>query len=607
MNIRRMLALLLTLLSWMAVSVPRIEAAPPGHGTYIVVLRKGPQKFDESDIVNAGGKLVGKWDDRHVITIPPQAMKALSKHAAILFVQRVWMGEPLNELAESNSGGLRQETTAEETIGPDSMVHWSSGNYLYDGSGNIKQIGNDKYAYDSAGRLIKASVESVEEKYGYDSFGNLTEKSRPGSPVVLPPVDPASNRISGFDYDVAGNVTFEGIPGHVYDPLNMLVLTNSGSLDRRFLYTADDERIGMQYVEPPEVTRWTIRDFDGHVVREYFGGPLEPTWMWVEDYMYRDGQLAAGNRMDVYGGQRHFHLDHLGTPRVISKWSGLKLARHDYFPFGIEKTFFAQEATEHNYERPDPMAFTGHQRDFLGFYDISNENYIDYMHARYYHPQLGRFLSPDPALGNLLRPGSWNRYAYVMNSPTNYVDPDGMKPIFSGEITVIGAAPWDPGFRTYLDFSAWWNACSLCAGGPTKTYTMGGQILDEAFNARGFANTWTDFVDFVAPDSAEELAIDLAMAPLGPLGKVGKAAKPALSSVKAALRNVHAKVGKLPKGKPGKFGSPQAGTSKKGYRLDPPSRYAPAGSPESKWHINYWDYTQGKRGAGGFSGAIPIE
>ncbi len=31
------------------------------------------------------------------------------------------------------------------------------------------------------------------------------------------------------------------------------------------------------------------------------------------------------------------------------------------------------------------------------------------------------------------------------------------------------------------------------------------------------------------------------------------------------------------------------------------------GAPESKYHINYWDYTSGKRGKGGVSGAIPIE
>jgi RHS repeat-associated protein len=137
--------------------------------------------------------------------------------------------------------------------------------------------------------------------------------------------------------------------------------------------------------------------------------------------------------MNAYGGRRHFHLDHLGTTRVISNESGLKLARHDYYPFGIEKTFFAQEWSEHNYDRPEPMAFTGHQRDFMGVYNIPNENYLDYMHARYYQPQLGRFLSVDPVIGDPYSPQSWNRYAYVLNDPLNLTDPFGLAPCRPGD------------------------------------------------------------------------------------------------------------------------------------------------------------------------------
>jgi hypothetical protein len=81
----------------------------------------------------------------------------------------------------------------------------------------------------------------------------------------------------------------------------------------------------------------------------------------------------------------------------------------------------------------------------------------------------------------------------------------------------------------------------------------------------------------------------------------------AISLIKKALKKVHKHVGgSLPKGKPGKFGSPQRGTPKKGYRLDPAHPDAPPGSPESHPHINWWDYTKGKKGKGGRHGAEPI-
>jgi RHS repeat-associated protein len=74
------------------------------------------------------------------------------------------------------------------------------------------------------------------------------------------------------------------------------------------------------------------------------------------------------------------------------------------------------------------MRFAGHWRDFLGLLNVENTEYLDYMHARYYDPNIGRFLSVDPEfdlekmLGN---PQMWNRYTYVMNNPLRYVDPTG--------------------------------------------------------------------------------------------------------------------------------------------------------------------------------------
>ena len=47
------------------------------------------------------------------------------------------------------------------------------------------------------------------------------------------------------------------------------------------------------------------------------------------------------------------------------------------------------------------------------------------MHARYFSPNLGRFLSVDPVGGEVGSSQSWNRYTYVLNNPIGTVDPDG--------------------------------------------------------------------------------------------------------------------------------------------------------------------------------------
>jgi len=72
------------------------------------------------------------------------------------------------------------------------------------------------------------------------------------------------------------------------------------------------------------------------------------------------------------------------------------------------------------------MKFTGHERDFNGILNVDGTDYLDYMHARFYDANIGRFLSVDPGRDwDVRQPQSWNLYAYVRNNPANAVDPTG--------------------------------------------------------------------------------------------------------------------------------------------------------------------------------------
>jgi RHS repeat-associated protein len=64
--------------------------------------------------------------------------------------------------------------------------------------------------------------------------------------------------------------------------------------------------------------------------------------------------------------------------------------------------------------------FTGKERDA--------ETGLDYFGARYYGSRIGRFTTVDPSLDQkaaFVNPQKWNRYAYGLNNPLRYVDPDG--------------------------------------------------------------------------------------------------------------------------------------------------------------------------------------
>jgi RHS repeat-associated protein len=66
----------------------------------------------------------------------------------------------------------------------------------------------------------------------------------------------------------------------------------------------------------------------------------------------------------------------------------------------------------------------------FGTYWTDSVTGLDYANNRYYFNSLGRFMTPDPyqgdsGPGDTDNPQSWNRYAYVVGDPINWIDPSG--------------------------------------------------------------------------------------------------------------------------------------------------------------------------------------
>jgi len=271
------------------------------------------------------------------------------------------------------------------------------------------------------------------QSYSYDRFGNLlsmtTTEAGGSSTTRTFATSSSTNRLSSslVLYDTSGNVTARQIGAGVWwdfdhDPFNMLRTTMpTSTTGYEHLYGPGDERIGVidwtggQNGDPSAwIETYTLRDLDGRALRQYRveGGNTEGNWSILRDYVWRGSSLLA---LETPSGVRHLHPDHLGSPRLITDATGATLAEHVYFPFG-------EEATPPS--TIEVLKFTGHERDFLG---TGTTDDLDYMHARYYSPHLGRFMSVDPSKQGWdpKQPQSWNRYAYVRGNPLKYVDPDG--------------------------------------------------------------------------------------------------------------------------------------------------------------------------------------
>jgi hypothetical protein len=171
--------------------------------------------------------------------------------------------------------------------------NWSSGPYLYDGAGNVKRIGSQRYKYDRMSRLVEGEVlvgaQEKTQSLSYDAFGNILSLNTDGS-TQSNPTRSSTNRLNA-DYDAGGNLTDVTLGGetyeYTYDPLNMMKYLQSDTGQARvFLYDADDERImtfdcafvdGDCATEPQLTT--TIRGLDGKVLRIY-NQPFGGAWNW---------------------------------------------------------------------------------------------------------------------------------------------------------------------------------------------------------------------------------------------------------------------------------------------------------------------------------------
>ena len=123
------------------------------------------------------------------------------------------------------------------------------------------------------------------------------------------------------------------------------------------------------------------------------------------------------------------HSDHLGSSIRMTDENGYVIQSITYKPFG--STCYSVGGNEPSYQ------YTGQELDHSGLY---------YYNARYYDPELGRFIQPDTVLDGL------NRYTYCGNNPVKYVDPTGHE---SKEYEINGQVFTEEELQEYLEEEMW--------------------------------------------------------------------------------------------------------------------------------------------------------
>jgi RHS repeat-associated protein len=271
------------------------------------------------------------------------------------------------------------------------------------------------YAYDALNR-IQGMTESASNQackgmsWTIDAWGNMTNQTgTAGTCYAFTSAVGTNNRLqSGYQYDAAGNLTFDGTHQYTYDAENRIIQVDSGST-AIYIYNENGNRarktIGSGFTEYYYAP-------DGTVQIEYDGSS------WSHQYIYAASQLVAEYKN---GTMQFIHADHLGSTRLVTGVNQSVLDNLDYLPYGLQTS--GDTAITHK--------FASKERD--------SESGLDMLGARYYASTMGRFMMPDWAAeaepvpyANLKDPQTLNLYEYVRNNPLSRTDPDGHCDVAAG-------------------------------------------------------------------------------------------------------------------------------------------------------------------------------
>lgn len=328
--------------------------------------------------------------------------------------------------------------------------------YEYDAASNLKTVTDwegreTKYQYDNNSRLVKttnpngtiqtytydAAGQLLQQKdvdwfgniinqydYTYDAVGNVTEEkisyeAQQFKPEKTVMTYDTGNRLLTYNgqtvkYDADGNMIYGPLNGqmveYTYDCRNRLIRAGNTSYE----YDAENNRIAV--VEDGKRTDYIV-DSNAFLSKLLIQKDEEGKETY---YVYGLGLIGHENEE----GYRTYHFDLRGSTTAITDEEGIVTDRFDYAPYG--------ELINHIGDTKTPFLYNGREGV------MTDNNGLYYMRARYYNPEIKRFINQDILAGSINDGRTLNRYAYVNGNPISLTDPFGLSPSISGMGIVHG-------------------------------------------------------------------------------------------------------------------------------------------------------------------------
>jgi len=321
-------------------------------------------------------------------------------------------------------------------------------NYTYDAAGQLLQLryttsnGSTLYAwsclFDLAGNKIRSTDKNnATTEYRYDRLDRLVNESYPDGSSVTYTYDAVGNRLSrtnssgsiDYTYDAdnrllsAGGVVYgwdargnrinktdaTGTAEYHYDYEGRLSsVAHANGSTTTYSYYPDGKRLSTTI---DGVTVYYLYDGLDSVVEYHESG--ESIRRYTSDRNCIDSLIS----LDVNGSTYYYIQDPLGSVVALVNPSQEVVATYRYDAFG--QLLDATGSIENT------RLYTGREfEDTSGLY---------YLRSRYYDPETGRFITPDPF--SAIDPVKYDhRYSYARNNPVTVLDPLGLAGFWENNI-----------------------------------------------------------------------------------------------------------------------------------------------------------------------------
>ena len=287
--------------------------------------------------------------------------------------------------------------------------------------------------YDNLNRLTSGgdsfyqngSGAGYSRSFQYDEYGNMSVTANSGDTLsgLTPmssqiPFNSANNQLKEANYDARGDTLKLGAVTMAYDGENRQTQTIDTGTNQtiNYLYDAAGQRVQKQIAGG--TTTVYVHDAFGKLAAEYSSAGVSP------------GCKTC-----------YLSYDQLGSIRLITDSAGNIVGRHDFLPFGEEMSGGSGSRNGNSFGNNDNVTqmFTGQERD-------GGTATLDYFNARHFSAVVGSFMEPDPgnAGADILRPQSWNAYAYVLGNLLAMTDPQRNGPLemWTGWVVGRGVLGW---------------------------------------------------------------------------------------------------------------------------------------------------------------------